>query len=426
MSFRSYRLLACLIVAMASGLAASTPTYTGTATPTFSSTITASSTATRTSVPGTFTDTSTKTVTVSPTLTPSSTTTPTVTQTSVPGTPTDTSTATVSPTMTLTSTLTPPPTPTPGGSPVPNPVLDDFEDGDLIGANGGHWLTSTGGSSSMNVTLAAGSTLTLSTGAAHCTGNKGASMTTDYAELILQIFPGGTWAYLPPACPSHAITFSYKGDFAGQQIQVGLMTGGTDAYTYSFTVPDTAWHQVTVYLPDVTDPSLTPQLTATGAPWSTGVFDIRGLFFAPLDLSQPFGFSLDDIYLGEPASASSYAAIASSLGVGIDIVTEAYSYHFDERLTWAIIRLAAHCGCHPSAIVTMRETRSWGQIAIDLGTTWTVIQAEVDGAGLAQPVFDPDTFTRSLSNGPLPTPAPAAIRYVPSTQYLLPSLLGCP
>lgn len=439
MLFRSTSFFAALFLGIASGLSAATftftatPTYTQTISPTFSvtRTFTATPTATLTSVPGTFTNTATISPSRTATSTMTKTVTSTATQTSVGGTQTNTSTVTAtitaSPTPSPSATATQTPTVTPGGSPVPNPALDDFEDGNLVGTNGGNWLTSFGGASSMSVTLAAGSTLTLSTGAAHCTGVKGSSVTFDYAEFLLQIFPGGTWAYLPAACPSHAITFSYKGDYAGQQIEMGLMTGGTDAYTYAFTVPDTAWHQVTVYWPDVTDPSLTPRLTATGAPWSTGVFDIRGLYFAPLDLGQPFGFSIDDVYLGEPNSNSSPAQVATALSMPVSDVNEAYSYEMDEQLTWIIILLARHCGCHPHDIITMRETMSWGQIAVNVGTTWATVIAEAQGAGLAQPVVDVSRMERGLYNGPLPAVPTPAPKNAPPSQYVIPTPTGsCP
>ena len=457
-----------LIVSLTAALAsASSPTMT----PTFSSTFTSTATDTRTR---TFTATSTVTAgsttasptrTVTPTFTSTATVTSTRTETPLaPVSDTRTYTSTPSTTFTLTATPTqtfltagpsatrtpsstispspsaspsftasPPPTAVPtltvASTPVIGPKIDDFEDGDLIGANGGscHGVVDAVGSD-IDVTLTGGSTLTLSTAAAHCHGDlmPGSS----YASMRVDIFPGAAQAYPASAVACHCVTFSYQGDYPGAGLNFSLITGSGNDYQYIFVVPDTSWHQVTVYFPDVTDPSLTPRFNDNFFEhWSSGGADIRSLGFGPTNSGayQPYSFSIDDIYFGEPDSNNSRSQVAGSLGLPVDQVEEAYSYHLDEQLTWVVLRLAAHCGCRPHQIMTMRETRSWGQIAIDLGTTWAAVLAEVDAAPLADPVNDAIAVSRSLLNGVLPPPGTRAQYYVPANQYVLPPATGgCP
>jgi hypothetical protein len=439
MLYRNLLLAAGLLAA--GGLKASTPTFTLTVTPT--------STITKTSTPGTATPTTsptlTNTIVLPITPQPSATASPTISQTFSASpthspSPSVTRTQTIAfPTATPTLSATPAaptavPTNTPPAlSPVPSPNIDNFDDGDTTGSSGGTSLAEVDSlGSTMTLGFAGGSDYSGSASALHCGGTIVQDAANCHARLVCQFLPGGSWAYLPAAAPDHAITFSYKGDTPGVQIEFGVRTGAGDSYSYTFTLADTAWHTLTVYFPDVDDPSLTPRLQpSAGAPaWSTAVFDIRDAAFSVVPSAggpQTYGFAVDDLRLGEPRSASSPVQLSTALGVPVAQVEDAYNFNLDERLTWAVLRLAAHCGCHPSQILQMRETRSWGQIAIEVGTTWAVIQSELDAAGLDDAILVPSNMERSLLNGPLPTPGVRAQLYVPVSDYVLPTPTGgCP
>lgn len=424
MPFRSM-ILVILLSAYAGLLGAATPTDTSTVSPTFTVTRTASpnfsptltTTATGGPTTATRTTTGTPTRTFSPTISPTWTASPTP----APQTQTHTTTRTV------TRTATPP---APTAVPTLDPQLDDFEDGNFVGTNGGSWTNGAGGTSSIVVTLTAGCTLTQSTYAAHCSGTRGSDINLDYANFTLSLLPGNQPVDVGAVVPSHAVTFSYKGDYIGADIYVSLFAGASYAYEVVIPVTDLAWHQVTVYFPDVDDPSLTPRLADdVSFPWSSYDHQVQSISFGPAHTgsSYSYGFSIDDVHFGEPTSNNSPAAVAAALGVPVAQVQDAYDIQLDEQLTWVVLRLAAHCGCTPQQIMTMRETRSWGQIATDVGTTWATVLAEVDAAPLAQPVIDVARMERGLYNGPLPPPRPAAQFYVPSNAYVLPTPTGsCP
>jgi hypothetical protein len=172
----------------------------------------------------------------------------------------------------------------------------------------------------------------------------------------------------------------------------------------------------------VSDPSLSPKLSG-GGDWSQAVTQLGGVVFRitpPVSGTLPFGFAVDDLRLGEASSNNSSVDVAAALGASVALVNAAYATQLDEQLTWAVIKLAEHCGCSVQQIMTMRETRSWGQLAADVGTTWAAILAEVDAAtgGLAPPTVDPRRFERSIHNGPMPAPGPAPQKYVPDSPTL--------
>lgn len=310
--------------------------------------------------------------------------------------------------------------------------LDDFEDGDLVGKNGGNWTFQSGGVSTITVDLVTGCTLTSSLYAGHCYGTRGPDNSLDYASFTLNVLAGAQPFDALVAAPSRALTFSYKADTIGQSIGVMLYAGASYSYQYTFTATDLAWHEVTVYFPDVSDPSLNPRFADDiSFPWTSYSQQLQSISFFPVGTGSTYsyGFSIDDVHFGEPASANSPADVSAALAMPVSDVQEAYSYHLDEQLTWILIVLSRHCGCHPHDIMTMRETRSWGQIAIDLGSTWAAILAEVGTAtaSFADPVLDLGAMERSLMNGPLPPVRPAAQFYVPVDQYQLSSPLGgCP
>jgi hypothetical protein len=283
-------------------------------------------------------------------------------------------------------------------------------------------------SASIALSKGAGSTFSGSSASAHCSGTLpqylGFSMPE--GQLLCQIRP--TACDISSVATEHAITFSFKGATIGLPVFVSLYSSSAGSYDYTFTITDTAWHQMTIYFPDVTDPSLTPKFSG-GASWNQAVASMDAVIFhvfgSPLG-PQNFDFYVDDLRFGEPASDNNPVQVASALGSTVSEVNAAYTYELDEQLTWAILRLAAHCGCSVQQIITMRETRSWGQLAIDVGTTWAAILAEVDAAaaGLAPPIVDVARMERSLYNGPLPAVAPRPQRYMPVSQYVPPAPAG--
>jgi hypothetical protein len=368
---------------------------------------------------------------------------PSITATSTAS-PDQTMSSTFSPTLSVTVTLDPTdpvsPTvtqtvpaasPTPG-LPIPSPLIDDYDDGDYVGYNGGLSLADVDSlGSTMGLGFVTGSDYSGSAHALHCGGSIVSQLVGPcHATLRCYFFPGGNWADILPADPTQAISFSFKADSVGVgvPIEVGLWTSGTDHYSYSFTPTDGAWHTYTVYLPSA-DPSFSPQLAASpGArSWANGgVQDIRSFCFnvPGASAAQSYGFAVDDLRLGEFPSQYSLVQLGAALGMPVGDVEDAYSFQLDEELTWIVIRLAAHCGCHPSHIMTLRGTMSWGQIAASLGTTWTAVLAEVDASGLANPTLNVAGMERGLYNGPLPPPGPQAQFYVPTSAYALPTPTG--
>jgi hypothetical protein len=337
---------------------------------------------------------------------------------------------TASPPPTRSPTPAPPtftPAPTPALSPVPTQLIANFNGGIADVANGGNvQMQASASNSTISQSAGPSSTLSGGTGSSlHLTGSIGRDDGTGvFAVAQISIFNGWTWAYIPPAAPDHALTFSYQADAisVGQQLRVSFQTGTDGLYSYVFTPTDTAWHQITVYFPDVSGPSFTPQLVASpGTPaWSVGVFDIRAILFdivPSTTAAQSFGFSVDDIHLGEPQSNSSPAQIASALGVTVAQVNDAYSYNLDEQLTWIVLLLAKDCGCSPDQIMTLRQTMSWGDIAVAEGTTWAAVLAQQAAAGLSAPVMRVDEMNRGLLNGALPAYVPPTQLYVPATSY---------
>ena len=353
-----------------------------------------------------------------------------------------TSSSTTSPTPSSTPTPAPPtatPAPTPALSPVPTSLIANFNGGITDVANGGNvQMQFSAANSSISQSAGPSSSLSGGTGSSlHLTGSIGKDDGTGpFAVAQISIFNGWTWAYIPPAAPDHALTFSYQADAisVGQQLRVSFQTGTDGFYTYVFTPSDTAWHQVTVYFPDVSGPSFTPQFVASaGTPaWSVGVFDIRSINFdivASASAAQSFGFSVDDIHLGEPQSNNSPVQIATALGVTAAQVSDAYSYGLDEQLTWIVLLLAKDCGCSPDQIMTDRQTNSWGGVAVAVGTTWPAVLAQLAtaSAGLNPPIQSMADGDRSLINGPLPTPGPVAQFYVPASGFVVPTPTGsCP
>jgi hypothetical protein len=337
---------------------------------------------------------------------------------------------TLTPSPTPSQTPVPPtstPAPTTALSPVPTPLIANFNGGITDVANGGN-VQMEANSSSSTISQSAGPSSSLSGGTGsslHLTGSIGRDDGTGvFAVAQISIFNGWTWAYIPPAAPDHALTFSYQADAisVGQQLRVSFQTGTDGFYSYVFTPTDTAWHQLTVYFPDVSGPSFTPQLVASaGTPaWSVGVFDIRSINFdivASASAAQTFGFSVDDIHLGEPQSNSSPVQIATALGVTVAQVNDAYSYNLDEQLTWIVLLLAKDCGCSPDQIMTDRQTMSWGDVAVAVGTTWSAVLAQEAAAGLSAPVVRVDEMNRGLINGVLPAYTAPAQLYVPPISY---------
>jgi hypothetical protein len=355
-------------------------------------------------------------------------------------------TRTPSPTYSATPTPSPSPTlptNTPTPSPVPttlvlNRIIADFDSGDFTNSNGGPEGVSIGGSGEllpgMEIDLVTGSSFSASSFSAHCSAMLPQDLTggVNPSELVLYctITSGPGQVDLSTVAPEHAISFSFKGDTIGDQVMVSVFSPYGE-YSYPFTVVDTAWHEMTVYFPDVSDPSLVPRLGYLwGDPWAHVAttaeyidFGVKGNAAG----SHIGGFSVDDVRFGEAQSQSSPVQVAAALGATVAQVNQAYNYQLDEQLTWIVLRLAAHCGCSVQQIITMRETRSWGQVAADVGTTWAAVLAEVAGAGLAPPLVDATRMERSLLNGPLPTPAPHPQIYVPVSAYVLPTPTGsCP
>jgi hypothetical protein len=246
------------------------------------------------------------------------------------------------------------------------------------------------------------------------------------AQLYCQIAP--TARDITSIAGDHAISFSFKGATVGTVVFVSLYSVAYGSYDYYFTVADSSWHQMTIYFSDVTDPSLVPKMSG-GASWSQAITSMDAVIFrvfgSPVG-PQSFDFYVDDLRFAEPASESDPVQVGTAMGASVSQVNVAYSYQLDEQLTWAILRLAAHCGCSVQQIITMRETRSWGQVALDVGTTWAAILAEVNAAaaGLSPPVVDVARMERSLYNGPLPAVAPRPRRYVPASQYVSPAPAG--
>jgi hypothetical protein len=82
-----------------------------------------------------------------------------------------------------------------------------------------------------------------------------------------------------------------------------------------------------------------------------------------------------------------------------------------------VLRLAVHCGCMPRDILQMRDTQSWGEIAVAQGSDWGSVMAEAQGmaaaAGLTAAPARPEEIERVLANHPLLSPVPTPRPYSP-------------
>lgn len=111
--------------------------------------------------------------------------------------------------------------------------------------------------------------------------------------------------------------------------------------------------------------------------------------------------------------------VALTLGCPMSIVDEARQLNLPPEITYIIIRITLHCGCHPHDIMVLRLNMGWDDIAKYYGLDWNTLLLEVtnltggllpEGATLNQTLRgdanDPAVFPVEIPPTPVPTNQP--------------------
>jgi len=328
-----------------------------------------------------------------------------------------------SPTRTTTPTVSPSITPTPAPSVTVDGQRDfvAFEGSDLFA-----YATFAQSGSSVTGTLVGGCPYGSSVTGFRANGD---SLTTGSAFLLLN-------AGLPldmSVAESAARTLTFhllNNGPAGISYELVVASGATYFVVVVRASASGVWADVTVATPDNENPGSLPQLQPLGgAVWSSVISQVTQLQVTPL-VTGSFDFTVDDFTWGAPPSGASPSQVGNAFSAPLTDVQQAYSYGLDDQATWILIVLSRHCGCHPSTVMGWRATMSWGEMAVQAGTTWAAVLAEVDAdmaaAGLSAAQPQPDQLLRTLRNGPGDTtPLPTPTAYVPTGPLVLPPAGGC-
>ena len=336
-----------------------------------------------------------------------------------------TTTPTAAPTLPLSPTVTPrsPLTPALTGT-----TIASFEGGDPVTPVA---VSAQGGTIVLTVVPGCpyGSSGSACNASGACSGAPGS---------VSQLFLSATAGVVDASAAESAVrrlTFHVlAGTLPGQQLKVTVNTAYGD-FSAVVTVPATGvWTDVTVSLPDDQAPGALPQLQPDALdpptqPWAVAIQSCTGISIQPA-AAGAFNFTVDDVQWGVAVTGASPSQVAAALGVSLADVEEAYSYGLGDQGTWILLILSKHCGCHPHSVIALRSTLSWGQIAVQEGSTWTAILAEVNAdmlaAGLVPQPPTLDQMLRTETNGPpSTTPLPSPTPYVPSGPVVMPAPGGC-
>jgi hypothetical protein len=311
-------------------------------------------------------------------------------------------------------------------------VIDDFEDGDLASNDARTWTSvSDGGGSTSVVELAAGCGHGTVSYSGRCHGTCSGILAGSWAGFQVG---GAALDYSASASQYRSLAFRLNGTAPGLTLTVQVIGGGT---VYEAVVPlsGTSWADITIATPDNEVPDDMPQFTfVSGVPAWSGVVGqitaIRFILTLPTAGSAPYDIQVDDLRWGAYGAGASDSQLADAFGVSLAWTRACRGYGLSDDAMWALLVLAKHCGCHPSTVLALRATMSWGQIAALYGMTWEQCLdeawdlAEARGLRAAQPM--PEQLLRVLRNSlPVTDPLPTVTPYVPLGPIALPPAGGC-